>query len=221
MAIRKVINMRTFVLMMMTMVLLLTSGITIIGNESKVFAIRHDNMGGGDKSGGDKGGKDTSSSSHDVSKPSNTNTNDKGKDTNVNTNTNNNNNDNNGNTQPHAIDAIPPIQHGGIPGHPPVTEDCHSLGNCPVIAPTPPPASLTGTGRGTTTIGKPITPITPTPILHKPLGHHSKSYTIKYNQGWALSCRDDMSNTLLKKTGPHTKAFIDGYNDARIGDGPC
>jgi hypothetical protein len=50
---------------------------------------------------------------------------------------------------------------------------------------------------------------------------HSKDYMRRYIMGWNVSCGDDMKMTQYKATSPHSKAFTDGYKDARTGDGPC
>lgn len=49
----------------------------------------------------------------------------------------------------------------------------------------------------------------------------SADYQRRYIMGWNLSCSDDMKETKLKASFPHTKAFLDGYHDSRTGDGPC
>jgi hypothetical protein len=65
------------------------------------------------------------------------------------------------------------------------------------------------------------------PVKH--VTHHKKKSIVKgsadyqrrYKMGWNLSCSDDMKETKLKATAPHSKAFLDGYRDSRTGDGPC
>ena len=49
----------------------------------------------------------------------------------------------------------------------------------------------------------------------------NNAYMKKYIAGWNQSCSDDMKETLYHKTAPHSKAWSDGYFDARQGDGPC
>jgi hypothetical protein len=58
------------------------------------------------------------------------------------------------------------------------------------------------------------------PVKHKVI-KRSADYMRRYKAGWNLSCSDDMKETKLKATAPHSKAFLDGYRDSRTGDGPC
>jgi hypothetical protein len=59
----------------------------------------------------------------------------------------------------------------------------------------------------------------PLPVPKPP--EPSSVYMKKYNAGWNQACGDDMKHTNFIKTGPHSKAWTDGYFDAIQSDGPC
>jgi hypothetical protein len=86
--------------------------------------------------------------------------------------------------------------------------------------------TLAGAMAKTTTTVKPTThkPVVVKkivqPVKHKVI-KRSADYMRRYKAGWNLSCSDDMKETKLKATAPHSKAFLDGYRDSRTGDGPC